>query len=268
MKKIEEYTTEELVALYKRLNVYAVTWWFKYFRMYKMKPEEKDEPLIERELDLDESPKAPVRYFHHTKICLIDYRIRRMSENGNDHQRKYLKLSYQREALSIIDHCLYWFWNGYERGIKFYEGYDVYVIGPEEMLEDLHCNDDVDEEYGRATKLQVYEFVWNTLQYLDIKQLGELLKFAEKGLKCQWNVISMNPGRRSRNCEIRQIDIETGNVVQVYQSRNELIQKTGIKKSHLSQCIKTSKDRPYDREGWKKWIGKDERKYGFVEILK
>ena len=49
---------------------------------------------------------------------------------------------------------------------------------------------------------------------------------------------------------------------------NELIQKTGIKKSHLSQCIKTSKDRPYDREGWKKWIGKDERKYGFVEILK
>ena len=59
----------------------------------------------------------------------------------------------------------------------------------------------------------------------------------------------------------------TGEVVNTYTTRNELMEKTGIKKSHLAQCIKTAKDNVSDRALWKKWVGEDGKKYGFVESL-
>lgn len=269
MKKLEEYTKEELVALYKRIPVYATTWWFKYYRMYKMKPCEKEEPFILSTLDIEGyiSSADDNSFFNGLAIRNAKSKIEKLRQDNGENLNEIRKLECKVMALEAENECLYWFRGGHERHVQDYEQ-NLRVSDPEEKIAELHMNDGIDEAYGRATNLQMYEYIWNTLQYLNVKQLDKLLKFADKGIENKWNMDFTNPGRRSRNCEIRQIDIETGNVVQVYQSRNELIQKTGIKKSHLSQCIKTSKDRPYDREGWKKWIGKDERKYGFVEILK
>jgi len=137
----------------------------------------------------------------------------------------------------------------------------------DDMECELHMNDQMDIKQGLATDYQVYEFVWNTLQYLNIEELSRLLKFAETGLENKWTFITASAGRKSRNSEIKQIDLETGKVVNTFKTRNELIDKLGIKKSHLSQCIKTSKENPGNTMIWKKWIGEDGKKYGFIENL-
>lgn len=266
MKQIEEYTKDELVRLCKEYSVRMTIWWFRFYRMYRMKPEEKDEPIIMRKLDLEQSPRFPNKYYHILDINELEYKIGRLSENYGENYKKIRKLRFECEALRLIDKCLYWFWGGYDSGLPFLR--DHYSrIPAEDMMFELHMCDDSRERVGMATELEALEFVWNTLQYLDIDQLGKLLKFTIQGEESRWDAdsMSMDPGRRSKVCEIRQIDIETGAVVNTYQTRNELMQELGIKKSHLSQCIKTSKESPNDRDAWKKWVGKDDRKYGFKE---
>lgn len=286
MKKIDDYSQEELVALYKRLYVYSVTWWFKYYRLYKLKPERKEEPIIQSVIDRIQSSykeaekgrcaAREARWGNITKISLIEYKKEGVKKSKGTYSREYQKLEYEETALKIINQCLYWFGGEYDRHVELEsEGYTNYFmdyIGDLRSVEDMECelhiNDSSYIRDGQATDHQVYEFVWETLQYLNIEELGKLLKFVEVGIENNWNIISTSAGRKSRNCEVNQIDLETGKVVNTFKTRNELIEKLGIKKSHLSQCIKTSNDNPGNSKIWKKWIGEDGKKYGFVEVLK
>ena len=81
----------------------------------------------------------------------------------------------------------------------------------------------------------------------------------------KWEMIRSNAGRKDKVAEIQQIDIESGSVVATYMMRKDIIAKTGIKKSHLAQCIKTAKENPGNRNEWKKWKGSDGKLYGFAE---
>jgi len=64
--------------------------------------------------------------------------------------------------------------------------------------------------------------------------------------------------------------VDTDEVVQVFSTRAECIEKTGITKSRLSQCLNSSRD-PH-RCYWHKWKektgGKDGKKYYFHEVYK
>lgn len=281
MKKLEEYSQEELIALYKRITVYSVTWWIKYSRMYKMKPEEKEEPFIQSVIDRytefeKEGTNIPrsIRRSNLVHIDAIQYKIDKITRTKGTDNRDCQKLVYEESALKTINQCLYWFGGEYERHVEVEsEGHEYLmdnyyeVRSVEEVECELHMNDQMYVNQGQATDYQVYEFVWNTLQYLNIEELSRLLKFAETGLENKWTFITASAGRKSRNGEIKQIDLETGKVVNTFQTRNELIDKLGIKKSHLSQCIKTSKENPGNTMIWKKWIGEDGKKYGFIENL-
>ena len=281
MKKLEEYSQEELIALYKRITVYSVTWWFKYSRMYKMKPEEKEEPFIQSEIDRytefeKEGRCIPrsIRRSNLVHINVIQYKIDKITRTKGTYNRDCQKLVYEESALKTINQCLYWFGGEYERHVEVEsEGHEYLmdnyyeVRSVEDMECELHMNDQMYVNQGLATDYQEYEFVWNTLQYLNIEELSRLLKFADTGLENKWTFITASAGRKSRNGEIKQIDLETGKVVNTFQTRNELIDKLGIKKSHLSQCIKTSKENPGNTMIWKKWIGEDGKKYGFIENL-
>lgn len=281
MKKLEEYSQEELIALYKRITVYSVTWWFKYSRMYKMKPEEKEEPFIQSVIDRytefeKEGTNIPrsIRWANLAHIDVIQYKIDKITRTKGTNNRDCQILIYEKSAINTINQCLYWFGGEYERHVEVEsEGYDYCMDklddfrSVDDMECELHMNDQMYINQGQATDYQVYEFVWNTLQYLNIEELSRLLKFAETGLENKWTFITASAGRKSRNSDIKQIDLETGKVVNTFKTRNELIDKLGIKKSHLSQCIKTSKENPGNTMIWKKWIGEDGKKYGFIENL-
>ena len=279
MKKLEDYSQEELIALYRRITVYSATWWFKYSRMYKMKPEEKNDPFIQTMIDRCAKSEPEVknimkltRFTNYSHIEYLQCMIAR-SVKGPEN-RDYQKMVYEEAALTTINQCLYWLGGEYNYHIEAEsEGYEYWIdkLGDirsvEEMECELHMNDQTYVNQGQATDYQVYEFVWNTLQYLNIDELSRLLKFAETGIENKWNIIAVSAGRKSRNCEIKQFDLETEKVVNTFKTRNELIDKLGIKKSHLSQCIKTSNDNPDNTMNWKKWIGNDGKKYGFIEQL-
>lgn len=281
MKKLEEYSQEELIALYKRINVYSVTWWFKYSRMYKMKPEEKEEPFIQSVIDRytkfeKEGTNIPrsIRWANLAHIDCVEIKINRIRSVKGPENRDFQKMVYEKSALNTINQCLYWLGGEHDYHVECEsEGYDYCMdkLGDIRSVDDMECelhmNDQMYVNQGQATDYQVYEFVWNTLQYLNIEELSRLLKFAETGIENKWNFITASAGRKSRICEIKQIDLETGKVVNTFKTRNELIDKLGIKKSHLSQCIKTSKENPGNTMIWKKWIGEDGKKYGFIENL-
>ena len=265
MKQIEDYTQEELVALYKRYSLYATTWYFKYYRTYRMK--DNKEALIDRDFKPANSAEW-VSYMWHIAEFNIDFQIDDLQNKKTDNKRELSKLKYSKEGIRIIDKSIYWFGGGHEEYVEKYNsaqdstGWET----PEEREEQLHSGDDIHIEYGTATDYQMYQFVWNTLQYLSIPQLGKLLRFADRGIGNNWERVQSLVGRKSKVCEIQQIDIDSGEVVGVYMTRNELIEKTGIKKSHLSQCIKTSKVNPNNRLAWKKWKREDNRLFGFVEV--
>ncbi len=281
MKKLEDYSQEELIALYQRISVYAVTWWIKYSRMYKMKPEEKDSPFIQSVIDrYTESEKEgtciprSIRWANLAHIDFVQCKIDKIERAKGADNTGCQILIYEKSALTTINQCLYWLGGEHDYHVECEsEGYDYCMDklddfrSVDDMECELHMNDQMCVHQGVATDYQVYEFVWNTLQYLNIEELSRLLKFAETGLENKWTFITASAGRKSRNSDIKQIDLETGKVVNTFQTRNELIDKLGIKKSHLSQCIKTSNDNPDNTMNWKKWIGNDGKKYGFVEHL-
>lgn len=288
MKRIDEYTLEELMALYKRYGVYATTWWFKYFRMHKLEPEDDEKPFINLYLNkllwyhrswsslalIKKSFSSEENRIHYSydflaRNYVLDREIEELkNQDAEKNHREILKRQYELEAYRYIQHCKMWFDGEFDIYQKYYEDIlepDAW-LSPEELQEELHITDELNIEKGIATDYQVYEFVWETLQYLNIKQLGKLLSFVERGLQNKWENITMTAGRKSRKCEIRQVDIETGETVDTYTTRNELIDKIGISKSHLAQCIKTSKEKPNDRNEWKKWKDKTGKLFGFMEV--
>ena len=288
MKQLDEYSQDELIALLKRLSVYATIWWFKYYRMYKMKDEDKDKPIIDHydssQLDVSFRVLACVKteWTKKERISeilqqtlrnnVIDRQLHELRESGAEKNRSEIKkLVFEKTAYLCVHNGIWWFGGGFEDysnrlydSLVQQEGYDAW-LSPDEMEEELHSGDELNIENGVATDIQVYQFVWETLQYLDIKQLGKLLKFADTGIEKKWQNITIGAGRRDKVAEIQQIDIETGNVVATYMMRKDIIAKTGIKKSHLAQCIKTAKDNPGNRNEWKKWKGSDGKLYGFAE---
>lgn len=287
MKPIEEYRKEELIALFKKLSVYATTWWFKYYRMYKMKQEDKERPIIECYRfpwsGYSYSPSRVIAYIKTTWKSnertdelyqqllphnTISFKITKLAEDRKKNSNKIMKLQCERAAFLNVYRSIWWCGGEMERYVELYDRLEEQEDweSPENLEIELHMNDDYNKENGIATDYEVYVFVWNTLQYLNIKQLSKLLKFADNGIETKWQKITITAGRKSKVCTIQQIDTDTGAVINTYTTRNEIMAKTDIKKSHLSQCIKTAKDNPNDRTKWKKWFGSDGRKYGFAEL--
>ncbi len=270
MKQIEEYTTEELVALYKKLTMYATTWWMKKTRTYNMTEEEKDKPFYywftkqfggsiyglteEQKAKLEAGEFLPSSFDGFVigmRIDILENQKERLITLGRDENwDEIIKLEYELSAMSILKQTDRWI---HRNEFVYEDDFELYEDAP-----------DIDDN-GLATDRFVYQFIWDTLQYQDTKHLGKLLKFADNGYRQKWEMIRSNAGRKDKVAEIQQIDIESGSVVATYMMRKDIIAKTGIKKSHLAQCIKTAKENPGNRNEWKKWKGSDGKLYGFAE---
>ena len=85
---------------------------------------------------------------------------------------------------------------------------------------------------------------------------------------CKQYYLKYNPvrevGRPREQHLIKMIDTETEEVFERFNCRQAVIDTIGIKKSNLSQCLKSSKDNPTAKSSWRKYKFED-RKYWFVE---
>lgn len=85
---------------------------------------------------------------------------------------------------------------------------------------------------------------------------------------CQQYYLKYNPvrevGRPREQHLIKMIDVETGEVFERFNTRDAVMETIGIKKSNLSQCLKSSKTNPNAKSTWRKYKFED-RKYWFVE---
>lgn len=288
MKEIKDYTKEELIALYKRMNVYTTTWWYKHYKTY----DNHYKDYLEKH-DIDNAPvilidwyrwnelnpKYDYKYwsYHYgvwfsnisnsnveMKIDNINGKIERGTASKSE-IAELTKLKYKLEAGRINSECLWWFGQFETYKEKWDNGEIVHdFVSPDEHVEELHMNDNANREFGRATDFEVYSFVWNTLQWLTVDELNKLLKFAENGVVNKWQSIKSKAGRKSRIVEILQMDFKSGEVVHTYSTRNEVIENTGISKQHLSKCILTAKNSK-DMNSWKKWKDVDGTVYVFYE---
>ena len=111
MKQIEDYSKEEIISLCKRLSIYATAWFFKYYRTYKMKDEEKEEPFIEREFQGTEGYKKTTYYIFFKKRDRSDvqYQLNRLNKDRADYETKHQRLLYTDEACRMMIETVYWF---------------------------------------------------------------------------------------------------------------------------------------------------------------
>ena len=276
MKRLEDYSNEELKALYKRFGVYAVTMHFsKYAKDFKR-------PLIRSFVWTGNYHDNPFRQraFCSMQIETNKLKIDRLMESSGN-KDDIMLLIYENEYLNIMRRCLLWFCNGYEmddvKGMVEYDKdtsfnkvaeFTDHAANPEESLDTLFMNDEDNFNNGIATDLQMLDFVWDTLQWCSQEDFKKLLSFADKGLVSDWENTEFNKRRYAKKPKpiIRQADVETGDYVAEYATRQECIEKTGIKKSYLCQCLDSARANKYSCATWKKWKGQDGRKYYFIDF--
>ena len=100
--------------------------------------------------------------------------------------------------------------------------------------EKIHKNDYNDIRNGKATKEEMYLFIWNTLRFLSLKKLQTLVD-TYKDL-----YITNKPGVKSSNKMILVYD-EKDNLITSYKNRNECIESENISKQNLYKYLKDGK---------------------------
>lgn len=217
MKTIEQYTTDELKKLYKSYTLYIVTEYFKYYKRYKNK--EKID-FLEVNIPGYISSPADQRVFMGMRVKTLQIKI-----DVHDYSTEN-ELQNMRNEMLTLKTC---------QDVLLYcasrlEEFDEET--QDELLEELHMNDDYDEENDRATKLEILEFIWNTLQYCDVQQLNKLIDLADKKFIIEKTIAH----RPAKNKPIRKYD-KNNNLITIYKNRAECIEKENISKSTLSNLL-------------------------------
>ena len=222
IKPLSDYSHNELKSLYKSLSLYTVTEWFKHIKRYR-------NDVNVRLLCVDERPyndETDKRFFNRLKIRTIEEKID--SGSFRSENEKYL-LMVEKTTLEICNEVIFWCGGGIEALEQNYkEGKNV--IDPNELREELHMADDLAQNNGRATLLEVYQFIWNTLRFCDVSELCELTKLADKKF-------IVNPNHRPKNNKkIYKYD-KDGNLVAEYNNRNDCMKYEKVSKQALYNVV-------------------------------
>lgn len=217
MKNLGDYQISELKKLYKSYTLYIVTEYFKYYRRYKNK-----DKIDFLEINVPGYISSPddQRVFMGLQIKTLEIQI------DNESYDSDAELQNMRNEILILKTC---------EDVLLYctDSIDKYnEETQDQLLEELHMNDEFDKEYDRPTKLEILEFIWNTLQYCDLKQLSKLVELADNKFKIE-KTVSHRP---AFNKPIHKYDKEN-NLVATYINRAECMAKEHISKSTLSKII-------------------------------
>lgn len=227
-KELDSYTDEEMTRLLKSPVLFTV---LKYFKEVKLKYEHMTyiKPLnlcagwIGRIASDEEIPNLTGSQY----VCLV---TELMSANGIVQETvkmddgNSIEGKRKIKALEYCNDVLYWC-TGYHEIYERTYNPETQIL-PETKYAKLHDNDEVDEQYGRATKIEVFRFLWHTARYLDARTLNSL---------CRKSKIS-TAHRPKKNRRVIKYDTQ-GKVVATYANRQECIEKDGIKKEYLSKVL-------------------------------
>lgn len=226
IKPLEDYTTEELQKLYKVQSVCILTEWFKNRKRYH------NEPIIDI-LDVTKTQQDHLRFLNVCKIKNIVHQLETDEDVDNIEKENLLN---QKIVFETCNEVLFWCAGGFVQVKQMYDA-GKEVQNPVELFNELHEYDDFDIKFGRATKWDIYLFIWSTLRYCSAKELANLLKLSEK------KFIVRDVGRPVVEKVILKFD-RFGNLVETFKSRQECMEKDNIGKQCLSHVI-TGKRKAY-----------------------
>lgn len=217
MKNLGDYQISELKKLYKSYTLYIVTEYFKYYKRYK-----KRDKIDFLEINIPGYISKPEDncLFMSMRIKTLEIKI-----DIEDYKSEAELQNWKNELLTLKT-C---------QDVLLYCTDEINKFSEEkqdELLEELHMNDDYDEENDRATKLEILEFIWNTLQYCDVQQLNKLIELADKKFIIEKTIAH----RPAKNKPIRKYD-KDNNLITIYKNRAECIEKENISKATLSKII-------------------------------
>lgn len=223
-RELDSYSAEEMERLLKSPVLYTV---IMYFKELKTRYEHKiAEPLnlgmVWGGIAEKDIPDFDEKHFEELIVGKIYWNSTRLVA-----VREQPKQTVQmKREVKALEHCLdilHWctgYHEVYEHTRKPTQSSN------EERYAELHKKDATDEQYGRATKIEVFNFIWQTGRFLDAGTLNSL---------CRKSKIS-TAHRPKNNRRIYKCD-ERGKVVATYANRQECIEQDGIKKSMLSSVL-------------------------------
>ena len=231
IKSLNEYTTEELRKLYKSYTLYLVT---EHIRRELTTQNNKYGYEMVSQLYVDNDNEN--KYYHHdmvrfyNNISITNLENKLDDESLSDTVKRNIKdkIYYYK----VCNEVLFWNAGGYEKLIEDYDNNaDVNDLNdPDELFEELHSQDFLDEELGRPTKEEIYNFIWETLRYCDVKTLRRLLNYADKKF-------DIAPAHRPKyNKKIYKYDKE-GNLIDTFNDREDCITKDNVTKNALSMHL-------------------------------
>jgi hypothetical protein len=222
IRKLEDYSNEELKRLYNSFSLYIVTEWMKYRKRYKN--DQNISVLLVSDKPYD--TQLDVRFFNSMKCKTIEMKLELKDYKTEEEKQQMIN---EKTVLKIFNEVLFWFAGGYEALEKDYET-GKNVMDPDELYEELHESDDIDREYNKATKYEMYKFIWETLRFCDAKTLGKLCRLSNS--KFEFN----KPHRPTKNLPIYKYDKED-NLIEIFKNRSECIEKDNISKAALSMVL-------------------------------
>ena len=239
MKKINEYSNEILASYYKNYEVYVVTCIIKGMK------KDTENGVLRNQIWTGNKYSNPFQQRFWLDIYNDNKRNALLKETN---EAKRQKLEYEIMFNKIFDEILVWFCKGYEsddelgsipcdkiESLNWTKEYTQKFVDeggdPEYSWEKLTENDEIYLECGRAPRLAMLDFIWETLQYCDDKEIEKLLKFADEGYKSKWVKADYNPKRnQSKKKQVK--DLETGII---YESQNDCAKAIGKVKSYISK---------------------------------
>lgn len=219
-RELNTYTDEEIKRLYNSPILYLVS---EYFKALKLRCwHQTAEPLnlstVFDDVTENDIPNLTEQEFFRVYLRRIEW-----------NEIKIAKLevikseSKELRALKICRDVLFWC-TGYH---EIYERtYKPKQVTPERKYAELHKDDEDDIENGRATKIEVYNFIWQTARHLDTRTLDKLLRKSKLS----------KAHRPKNNRKIYKYD-KQGCLIDTFKDREDCINKEGMKKSMLSMVL-------------------------------
>lgn len=199
------------------------------YRTSRIKVENKLEELNEDVDAIINNKDLLFEQYHYMAVGLC-YDVQNYFLNGGPEHEKHYKETGKAESnlISIKYMPLVYGGEEYENYFKDIENGDI-----PNMIEEMHINDDVDNEYGRGTMKDIFCFVWDTLQYLTLEQLKDLIKLADN----KFEFAEKKPrGRQLENKHIGKYD-KLNNLIEIYENRNAAIKANKINPAIMSQIL-------------------------------
>lgn len=267
MKELNTYSVDELKKLYKSFSLYIVT---EYLIEQKNKLNKKIIDLnrkAEKEADnrgtefkaapvplttihfknektetiknTDDYDRATIKVINNLSTASdsrvfnsmrIDNIKRKLVEQQYKSENEKEKLRYEMQALNVINNVLFWCTDCFEELEENYIKNPDNFKDPEEMYFELHMNDEENIKYSRATDMDIYTFIWETLQWCDVKDLRRLINYADK------KFIINAPYRPAINKKVYKYN-KNGDLLATFENRADCIKQENIKKQALSHVL-------------------------------